>query len=230
MAIKYCPGCGHELAGSGRFCLFCGCDLRKTPSVPSPDPERVSGLSGSYTVQADRKASSGFKIFLAALAAVAVALVLVFVYGRDGRIPAAVSVKEPILLSGMSFEEASAEMERCGFVKTDVSGSAVHDGARCSCNFREHNAFGETAMTITLVVDEEKDGYVALSYYFKDNQNNTGGESFLFRRLKNQLSSRHGNPEHNDHILDYYLWHVSDGYVMLSSSAGLITVFEKHGK
>ena len=33
MAVRYCPECRHELAGSGRFCLFCGCDLRKRRPV-----------------------------------------------------------------------------------------------------------------------------------------------------------------------------------------------------
>ena len=36
MAVKVCPECRHEIAGRGRYCMFCGCDLRKTPRTAAP--------------------------------------------------------------------------------------------------------------------------------------------------------------------------------------------------
>ena len=38
MAVRYCPECRHELAGRGRYCLFCGCDLRAAPPVSAEKP------------------------------------------------------------------------------------------------------------------------------------------------------------------------------------------------
>ena len=229
MAVKRCPECGHELAGRGRFCLFCGFDLRKASRNAVTAPEQAEDRNGRESDEAFGKSSSAvLKIVLLSLIAVAAAFALVY-FSRSGVNRSVVSDKEPVLQAGMSFAEASAEMERCGFVRSPGSGT-VPEGTKYSCNYLERSVFGQNAHIITLVVEEGKNGYVALSYYYKDTETETGKESRLFRSLKSELSRRFGDPEYNDYIIKYYRWPDRDGYIMLSSSAGLITVFERYSK
>lgn len=228
MTDNRCPECGHELAGRGRFCIFCGSDLRK--------PSRIIGSAQSHSSDGlwnpekayGKSASHGTAVLLLAVLCIAIALVSVFAINAiRGSNYSALSEKQPVLHSGMSFTEASAEMERCGFNKVSSSGNSS-EGNKFSCNFHEHTSYSETARIITLVVEEGKDGYVAVSYYYMDRESSFD-ESLLFRRLKKELCSRYGDPEYGSYIIDCYRWPISDGYVMLSSTASLVTVFEMHG-
>lgn len=43
--MAYCPSCGSEVAGDGRFCSECGRDLRKPPPTAPPGPETPSAAA-----------------------------------------------------------------------------------------------------------------------------------------------------------------------------------------
>ena len=85
MADQRCPECGHEITDRGKYCPFCGCELRKGPKIP-------------WAV-----------LLVVMIAAACIVLAATGVWkGKD-------KGTDPTLRYGMSFREAAAEMEKRGF-------------------------------------------------------------------------------------------------------------------
>ena len=84
MAIRNCPECGHELADRGRYCPFCGCDVRKAPRTAAPQAARqaASGTEPAYT---ERKSPwTGILVLAAALCVIAAVLGFLYTSEKGG--------------------------------------------------------------------------------------------------------------------------------------------------
>jgi len=193
-----CPECGHEIIDRGRYCPFCGCDLRKVPGMRTRSPLAV------------------LLVILLAVGCVFAALALIRNENRG---------RDPELRYGMTFREAAAEMERCGFVP---EGAETGKDGMLSRNYKEHSIYGRKAWMITLDAREETGGLVTLTSYFVDSDKGYTKKTSVFTGLKDYLTRKHGKPEVKNGVYAYYYWPLGDGYIILMDAGELIMVGESH--
>jgi len=216
LSVKYCPECRHELAGRGRYCLFCGCDLRKSQqAVPAKAPEARSDGGRWDPETAYRRGAAGRIVFWALLlAALAAAAVLYF---------SSPKTQLPSFTAGISFENAYREMRRCGFVPL---GDPVKQGQATTQRYGSSEVYGIRTVCTDLEVREGTGAAVTLVHYYRDGSKKDQSRSQTFARLKKTLSDRYGDPELIHTQQDYYYWPDDNGYRILSVMDGSIVVGE----
>lgn len=218
MAIRTCPECGHELADRGRYCPFCGCDVRKTPPATAPQAAPRKAESAGEAVYTERKSPwTAILLLAAAVCVVAAVLGILYTSKKDGG--------EPRLRYGMSFEEAAAEMKRCGFVR---DGDAVESGGTITQNYAGHTLYGEKAYLISLEADSGKGGEVQLMGYYPDSDPGYEQETVLLRSLKKYMTSRYGDPALTQGVYPWYSWRDKDARMFLFDAGDLILAGEQH--
>ena len=226
MAVRYCPECRHELAGSGRFCLFCGCDLRKrrpvAGSVSETAAENRTGDSGEAPVGSFPGRQKALPVFLFILLVAAAVLLSVYL----GVVKSPASRSGPELRPGLSFTEASEIMERSGY---QPDGEPFLNNGRITQSYQSHEAFGTEAWFVSLDVAEGEGSHVAVTYYYADNDIGLNSNSAVFRNLKKELSHRFGDPEFRTLVYDHYYWPAENGHRMLMDSGELIMLTEWFG-
>ena len=226
MSSRCCPECGHELSGRSRFCLFCGCDLRKTRR--SGPVLRQAGSADSRSPRDDgASVSSPFRKTAGLLLLVLVVAGLIVLSAGGLMNNRTQKPAFPVLHSGMSFSDAAAEMERCGFSAEGVP--AEENGVRTQ-QYRNCVIYDEAARYVLLEVSEGDTGSVRLSSCFNDSGSSSERETALYRRLKAELSRRYGDPELKKAVYPYYYWQTDDGFCMMTATAGLIMITEKYGE
>ena len=193
-----CPECGHEITDRGRYCPFCGCDLRKVPGMRTRSPLAV------------------LLVILLALGCIFAAFAFIRSESRG---------RDPELRYGMTFREAAAEMERCGFVP---EGEEYGKDGRASRNYKEHSIYGRKAWMITLEARKNTGGRVTLTTYFVDTDKGYTRKTSVFTGLKNYLTDRHGKPEVKNGAYEYYYWQVDDGFIILMDAGDMVMVGESH--
>lgn len=217
MAIRTCPECGHELADRGRYCPFCGCDVRKTPRTTVPQAAPKKAEPGGEPVYSERK-SPWPAILLLAAALFVVAAVLGFLYSSK-------KGGDPRLRYGMSFEEAAVEMTRCGFVP---DGDAIENRGTVTLNYASHTLYGEKAYIISLEANSGKGGEVQLMGYYPDSDPGYEHETALLRSLKKHMTNRYGDPVLSQGAYPWYSWQDKDVRIILFDSGDLILAGEQH--
>ena len=216
MGIRMCPECGHEITDRGRFCLFCGCDLRK---MPAKVIEKAPGQAADVTPVKASKFS--WNVVLIMLIAVCCAFAAAAFFHNEGR------SEDPALRYGMTFKQAAAEMERCGFVPDGVK--SRKDGI-VSRNYKENRIYGRKAWLVELRAMKEEGGRVTLTAYFQDSDNGYVKETSVLTGLKDYLTKKHGKPEARNAVYEYYYWELADGYIMLMDAGDTVMVGESHEK
>lgn len=234
MEKRYCPECGHEIVDRGRFCQFCGCDLRKTPAKPSPDSrseapsQSIQHAPQSTQAPRDAQSSPGTQpyrnslslrtVFLIMLitAACAFAVVMIVRNSTGG--------KDPTLRYGMTFREAAAEMKRCGFVP---DGEPTEKNGITTQNYKEHTLYDTKARWISLEAVKDKGGRVSLSAFY---QNGKGAQTkdMNYWSLKSYLTSKHGKAEKKSAVYEYLRWELKDGYIVLMDAGDMVMAGETH--
>ena len=208
MAVRNCPECGHELSGRGRYCIFCGCDLRKARPLKAAESAPVVPAE-TASVRKSRPA------FLAVLLAVAAVLAALAAYtGTVSRKP-----ESPPFRAGMSFEEAAQVMERCGYV---CRGEPLREENDTRQDYEGCTVYGYDTRYSVLKVTEGDNPRIVLTHYYADKNWSAGGESFMMRNLKQAMTGLYGKPEFLKSVVDYYNWPAKDGSYMLYSLAGSI--------
>ena len=217
MIAKYCPECRHDITGRGRFCMFCGCDLRKNPPVSATekkepkkngdtwDPEEV------YQKKSSVPKKAALVILLAALAVV-IAFVSVAFIGGGGK-----NGLSKQLRAGMTFEEAARVMKRNGF---EADGEPEQQDGKTFQEYKRNEVYGYTTLRSVLRVEEGADGGITLTHYFNERKLGGEKESWDLLMLRSKLSGQHGDPQyHADGVFPFYSWQ-DDGAVYLLYSTG----------
>ena len=220
MAVRYCPECRHELAGRGRYCLFCGCDLRAAPPVSAEKPAGESAGSDRDRWNPDeayrsRKSASVLLVVFLAVAAIAAAVFLAGYTDSSSKTP------QLDLRAGMTFEEADALLQQNGFVP---DGNPVSNAFTMGRMYRARKMYGLVAHTSELTVDSGKGGQVTLALYYRCDEGQKPASSATFIQLKKNLSSLCGDPVLYDS--DTYYWPEEHGYRLLTAVGELVIVGE----
>lgn len=219
MVVRCCPECGHEIAGRGRYCMFCGCDLRKTPRTAAPVQQ------GKDRHEENREPDERFREKLGTIRKAALVIVLALLAVAGVIWLACITVAsprtaDPALRAGMSFEEAARAVERKGFVK---DGGTVEKNGRTTQNYRSREVYGSTTVYSELEVEEGPKGKVSLKHYYHD-ISGTGENSWIFTLLKRKLTSLYGSPKHGDGVVGYYSWTDGDTHYMLYTLVNTICI------
>ena len=221
MAVKYCPECRHEIAGRGRYCMFCGCDLRKTRPVAVPAGQQENRAAAAVREPEEagsQKTSAVRKVIAIAVLALLIAMVGVGLLAYTGI--SSRKEESPVLQAGMSFAEAARAVERCGFVK---DGEDTEKSGKHTRKYKSREVYGyETRYTI-LETEEGKNGRVSLTHYYSDTQG-SGTESWKFQQIANRMRERYGRPNQMKDIVEGYSWSDGNGGHMLYSIAGMIVL------
>ena len=209
MAVKYCPECGHELAGRGRFCLFCGCDLRR--------PRRAGAGSAVKDGADGARRGSGWdgrreKPARPALVLIAAFLALAAAFAGFYWFRSSSVYRGPDLRSGMAFEQASAAMEASGF---EADGEPYRVGTSVIQRYHSRTVWGCLTLWSELEIQEDAGGRAALAHYYTDPGAEDQGSTGLFRMLKESMSSRYGDPGQLQAGAACY-WAGDEGYHLLA--------------
>ena len=218
MSVKVCPSCGHEIYDRGRFCQFCGCELKGGVTAPAAEGTR-SGNSGREDENIwnpekaygnSRRRTALWAILLAVLAAVAAfVLVRYGIYANRSGMPAD-------LRAGMSFRQAREVMRKEGFVEEGVP---YESGKLHALQYDSREALGiRTEYSVLELRDGE---YAALVHmYYEVERGSMAHPGPVFVQLKNALSKAmgsEGNPEEG--TAQYLIWRKDRRTVMLSYAA-----------
>ena len=224
MAVRNCPECGHELSGIGRFCQFCGCDLRKAPRPAASAGGTRPPEAGTWDPADPYRPAPGRTLFriLALIFLIAAGIIAAVYFSVRTE-----SGPHPQLRGGMSFLEAAAEMERCGFVK---EGNPTTNAGTVTQAYKKRAVYGQRADAVGLEVAEGRNGSVGLIAYYIDSAGKTGGESALLRKLKKAMTTRWGDPEYIEAMYNYYRWADADGEHLLAFSEDVIMVYDRYPK
>ena len=218
MAVKYCPECRHEIAGRGRYCMFCGCDLRRTRPAAAPAGQQEDRTDDAREPETGR-ASGARKV-----AAVAVLILLAAVAGitllRTFSFSSA-KPDSPALRAGMSFTEAARAVEKCGFVK---DGEDTEKNGKHTQKYKSREVYGYETRYSILETEEGKGGRVSLTHYYRDTQG-SGTNSWKYVQIANRMREKYGRPkEMKDMVVEGYSWSEGNGGYMLYAVAGMIIV------
>ena len=206
MTQRVCPDCGREITGHGRYCNFCGWDLRtgKKPEAQKQDAGAVWNPEEAY---ARGKGGAILITLLAVIAIVAAVFLVMSASDRRGReIPSG-------FFNGMSFSEADRIMKESGFspTKSSYGSSGIVHQEYSSRQVLER----KTLYTALTVSENERDSYVAVCHYFQDTEGTSpGNPGDAFRGLKEKLTRMYGEPEEDQSFQGYY-WFQDDRILIL---------------
>ena len=219
MAVKVCPECRHEIAGRGRYCMFCGCDLRKTRPVAVSAGQQENRAGETREPDAGR-ASGARKVAVVAvlilLAAVA-GITLLRTFSFSSAKP-----DSPELRAGMSIAEAARATEKCGFVK---DGEATEERGKYTQKYKSREVYGYETRYSVLETEEGKNGHVSLTHYYRDTQG-AGTNSWKYVQIANRMREKYGRPKEMKDIVEGYSWSEGNGGHMLYAIAGMIVVYQ----
>ena len=216
MAIRVCPECRHEITGQ-KYCIFCGCDLRKTGTAVLPEKKETKRDESLWNPEEGyRRASAGRKVFLLfAIVILAAACVVLAAYVR----PSPQGGEIPVFRAGMNFEEAARAAESCGYRPDGLPS----EGYRATTQYyQSREVYGYTTDYSILQVEKGEDGEVTLAHYYQEAIVSVNGESRKKQALKKTMSNLYGDPEYAEGIYPYYWWRAEDGGHFLYSTGDLI--------
>ena len=192
MAQKTCPDCGREITGYGRFCNFCGWDLRKKKQET---PRKDSGAAWNPDEVYARKKSTAAIVVMAAVIALVIAVAGVTVYGG---LKDLLPEKLPVTLSAdMSASEARKAMRNAGFRQISSSSSSLGD----SWLYDSREVLGIQTVDSMLHVFSVSDTshFLNLSHYFaEDGKGTIDKPGKIFGELLDKLSRICGTPEKDE--------------------------------
>ena len=204
MIVRYCPECRHENTGRGKYCMFCGCDLRKVRPVSVRAGQAVNRAAEAREPEesGSRKTPGVLKVILIALIAVVAAVTGIVLLGNYGKSPA--KDGRPALKAGMTFEEAASAMKRSGF---EPEGDPGQRNGVVWQEYRSREVYGYTTQYSVLYVREGEEAEISLTHYYKDRKIGKEKESWDLLMLRSNLNARHGDPAYNDNgIYPFYYW------------------------
>ena len=217
MAVRICPECRHEIAGRQKYCMFCGCDLRKAKTVTLPETKEAKRDEGVWDPEESyRRASAARKLLLFFGLAALVAACAVLVFSVRTSSP---GQGMPALRGGMSFEEASRAMEDSGYAP-DGMPSEGYDAV--SQLYQGREVYGCDTVYSILQVGRGTDGEVSLAHYYQEDIVSVGGESRRLRGLKKTMSNLYGDAEYGEGVYPYYWWPEENGGHFLYSTGDLV--------
>ena len=214
MKIKVCPSCGHEIYDRGKFCQFCGCELRGGKTVDRPD-ERAdtdgtwgagAAESGSWNPDKAYRGSAG-RVLVVTLAAVflvaAAVMAYTHIWGQEMRFPK--------LNSGMTFLQARQAMREDGFREDE----APYLGSFYNLQrYASREVFGIETVYSELEVQEGS--YVAVGHmYYEPESGTVMNPGPVFRQLERNLNSSLGEGIRAEDGT-YYYWRDRDKLMLMT--------------
>ena len=218
MAVKVCPECRHEIAGRGRYCMFCGCDLRKSRPVAAPAEQAGNRAAESREAAegGNRKTSGILKVVVLAVLVIAAALagytLLANVAGPF------TNPDTPALRAGMSLSEAALAVEKCGFVK---DGAYTEKNGKYTQRYKSRQVYGYDTRYSVLEVEPGKNGRVSLSNYYM-NSGIEAADSWKYVQLAKRMQQLYGVPKQLKGVTEGYSWSEENGGHLLYSVAGMM--------
>lgn len=214
MNVKVCPSCGHEIYDRGKFCTFCGCELKGGRMVTVPETKPADGETWNPESAYARQSPARLTALVVLLAALVAALVFLLAYsgafdnansGNWGRVN---------LRSGMGFEEARKQMRQAGF-KEDGEVYVSREYRRAA--FEPAEVYGHRTLFSVLEVSEDKDAQVVAGHVYEEpGKGSMDKQGEVFRDLKKRLTVLHGEPlEYNMDPIGYYMWNTDEARIML---------------
>ena len=226
MKIQYCPECKHQIESKGRFCMFCGCDLRKTPPVAMPEktaekPDDIRpardipiGLppddDAAYDPNKRPLKNTVFGILL--IIGAVIALVIGIVNSNKKQ-------KGNYLSTGNSFSSVCRALENSGFTKV---GGEEEENGKLTQRFTGGRVYGYP--TTSTIVTEEKDE-ITLSHYFSKSNMNTG-VALAFMSMKGELNKQYGKPVYQADDNSYYSWEQNGKEIALMRAGDVVFIME----
>ena len=220
MAQKTCPDCGREITGYGRYCNFCGWDLRKrkpaAPVQPAAAPPKQESAE-----RRERSGAAGIVITIVAALAVAAAIF----FFTTGKVSLTVHEKLPGNLGGrLTNWQALAEMKSAGFNLIKSNSSSLGD----TWYFEGRKVLGVQAESTTLYIFDvtEKMRIMSVTHYFREEKMGTlevPGKTM--KELLDKLTQAYGTPNRDD---KNYSWRDKDIRITLSYGSGDSVVISQY--
>ena len=219
MAQRVCPDCGHEIDGHGRYCNFCGWDLRAGKET-KPGKQDAGAVWNPEEAYARRKGWVILVTIMAVFMITAAVFIVAFGSDRKGReMPAG-------FFNGMSFSEADRRMKDTGFSPTE---SSYGSNGMIHQEYGSHSVLGEKTLYTALTVSEkETDSYVVVCHYFQDKEGaSAGNPGDMFRSLKEKLTRMYGEPEEDQAFMACY-WVQDDSFLILGYARNGIVELDQY--
>ena len=220
MKVKICPSCGHEIYDRGKFCPFCGCELKGGKTVDRPEERIVpegNGSAGEAGVPEGgawnpEKAYGGSAGRVAALiiAAVLLCAAAVVILSNTSR----PDMKTPRLHAGMTFPEACGVMRNEGYREED----APYLGSFYKLQrYGSREVFGLQTEYSELEVQEGS--YVAVGHmYYEEESGTIMRPGPVFRQLEKNLNSSLGEGTRAEDGT-FYFWQDKDKLLLMTYNA-----------
>ena len=215
MNVKVCPSCGHEIYDRGKFCPFCGCELKGGKAVAVPEAKPADGETWNPESAYARKSPARVSALFLLLGALIAGLVIYLVSAGVFDSPDSGNWSRVNIRAGMSFGDALKQMKQAGFKE---NGEEYVSQRYRQAVFDSAEVCGNQTVLSVLEVTEGKDAQVIVGHVFNEpKKGSLQQQGPVFRDLKNRLTKLYGEPlEYNMSPFEYYMWNAKDRRVMLS--------------
>ena len=220
MAQKTCPDCGREITGYGRYCNFCGWDLRKK----KPADPGTSAVPARKQEREDRPVRNGAIIAIITVLAIAAVSAAALWFSAGGNVFRGTE-KLPGDLSGIRTNfQAVAEMKSAGFRQISSSSGSLGD----SWTFDSRKVLGvQTEYSILhILAVSEKQRMTSVNHYFPEEEAGTiESPGKTMRKLLDALTAAYGTPEKDE---KYYTWKDRYSRITLGYGTGGMVVIGQY--
>ena len=210
MTVFYCPECHHEIERRGRFCMFCGCDLRKTARV---------SVHGKEAGPAEPERDHSFGLKGLTVAAVILMLVAVagFIWTRNSRGSSDIYGLRP----GMTYNEVCEKLEAQGFERS--GDPEVNEGTLIQ-RFKSNRVYGYDTYFSTLEMSERE---ISFLHCYMGSRGMPAGVPHAFNSVRGELTRKYGEPGFVSEEGTYIAWEDGDRSAALLMAGEMFTVVER---